>query len=223
LEMDKTVREIAGLLNFMKFRSYQVSVIGFLAAISGTAVRAATFEVTTLANSGAGSLRQAILSANATASPPHTVTFSTAVGSPFLAAGRSMITVSGIINIGTSITVQGSANGVVLSGAGASQLFNVAAGTTVKFQGLTLANGLIQAGGATGGAVINQGNLTFDSCTLSGNNSVGGGATGGAIQQISGNLVLLNSTVSGNSCTSNGNGGAIYVAGGSLAVTHCTF
>ncbi len=88
---------------------------GLLAARAG---RAATFTVTTVADSGTGSLRQAILDANAAGAGPHTIAFnipSTLLTGPFggkrallaLASPLPAITVAGVTIDGTTQTTNG--------------------------------------------------------------------------------------------------------------------
>lgn len=141
--------------------------------------RAATFNVTTTFDAGAGSLREAMTSANASAGP-HTITF-TAVGT-----------------IELSSTLPTLANDVTIVGPGASKLvigrlpaapqFALLTTTAaLKVSGVTLSNGF--------GGIDAQGTglLEVSDCVLEGNT----GIVGGAIFAM-GPLQLTRSTVTEN-------------------------
>lgn len=105
-------------------KTFFMVMIGILMAAKSLAT---TYPVTNLLNTGAGSLRQAILNANADAAGPHTIVFS----------------VSGIINITTSlpaitrqVTIDGG-NTITISGPGADNHI-----------------GLITLGAGSGGSTI---------------------------------------------------------------------
>lgn len=151
-------------------------------------MQAAHFTVATTADSGAGSLRQAILEANA-ASGDATINF-TITGTITLAAALPAITGN------TAITGPGT-NLLTISGNNAVQVFTVNAGATATISGLTIANGWA-TGYANGAGISNAGSLTIVSCALLNNTNLGG--WGGAVFN-SGNLAMTNSTFSGNQAT----------------------
>ncbi len=163
--------------------------------------------VTSTADSGAGSLRDAI----ATACPGSTITF---------ANGINLITLtSGELVVNKSLTIQGpGANLLTISGNNASRVFNIAAGNfDVTFSGLTIANGAdVDVGGdGEGGGIFNAstGTVNITSSTLSGNSASGNLGFGGGISNRStGTLNITSSTLSGNSA-SGGNGGNSYGGG----------
>ena len=196
---------------------------------------AATFTVTNTSDSGPGSLRQAVLDANASAaadeivfdpnvfSSPQTITLLTAIAlSPTTADDHLTITGSG-------------ANLLTVTSSGGSSLFsngNVnAPGDTVSISGLTLTKSRL-------GAIQNSGNLTvanvvFDSNTEGGalvNTRVGtANVTGSVFNANSSNFGgSLNNdgmlTVSDSVFTANtgGNGGAIS-NNSVMSVFGCTF
>jgi hypothetical protein len=153
----------------------------------------ATFNVTTLADSGAGSLRQAILDANSPAYPgADTITFSV----------TGTITLGGTqlpaINENLTITGPGAAN-LTIDANHLSRVLKVAFLVTVDLSGLTLANGH----GDDGGGIENLGTLTVSNSTLSANSAA---SHGGGIHNA-GALTVRNSTLSGNH--TDGTGGAI--------------
>ena len=175
--------------------------LGFLlcAAPAGAGV------VTTLADSGVGSLRQQ-------AGAGGSVTFAAGLsGTINLTSGR--IDVSG-----TTITGPG-ANQITVNALNASQVFRTSGTNTVS--GLTLTAGSAGAGGQ-GGAISNSGNLTLNAVAIT---SSAASDAGGAVYNT-GTLTVTSSTFSGNSVTA-GNcagGGAIRSEGpGSvLVVTNST-
>ncbi|MDX6406725.1 MAG: trimeric autotransporter adhesin [Blastocatellia bacterium] len=183
--------------------------------------------VTANGNSGAGSLRQAILDA----CPGATITFN--VTSP--------ITLSSELVIDKNLTIQGPTSpGLTISGGGTTRIFNISAAKSLSFSNLTIANGKA----TTGGGILNAGTLTITNSTLSNNSTPdganvtgaanGGNSSDGGSIYNTGTLTLINSTLSGNqtgnggnntSGTGNGgnsgNGGAVYNTG-AMQLTNST-
>ena len=163
--------------------------------------------VTSTADSGAGTLREAVTSVcsgttitfNLSGAGPHTITLTT---------GELAVTKNVTINnnSGESITV---------SGNNASRVFNINSGKTASIIGLTLTGG----SATNGGAVINDGTLTIVNSTLSANTAT---ADGGAISTTATGtaLTLINTTISGNNA--NGNGGGVVVLGGTMTSINST-
>jgi hypothetical protein len=172
----------------------------------------AVFVVQNLADAGKGSLRQAVLDANA--NPGADVIDFAVTGGIILYSGELAIT-----------------DGVAINGPGAGLLtvqpyngyfpnygiFSVGSAAAVQISGLTLS-------GSTVGAITNFGTLTISGCTLTGNSrSVAGGAI-----YSNGTLTVRHSTISENYADgyswTNGAayGGGIYVAGGTLTLSSST-
>ena len=171
--------------------------------------------VTTTADSGPGSLREAI----ARARDGDTIQFSAALN------GQTIILTSAELLIDKSITIKGNST-VQRSTAGgtpAFRIFQVTPGHTVMIQGLTISNGLATGGspGFWGGGIYNDGStLTVANCVISGNSAGGMIGFGGGIFNNANNsghadLTISNSTVSGNSA-SNGGGGVYSNGAGQL-------
>ena len=167
-------------------------------------VQAATFTVTTLNDSGAGSLRQAVIDANANLGTD-TIAFQAGL------TGTITLT-TGVIAITDGLIINGPGAGVLaISGNNASQIFNAAEAMTGKLltiNQLTLKNGKASGnygyGGAIGGSLYSGASLlTLNNCVLS-RNSAGSG--GGAIYKNGGTLTVNNSTLTGNSAGSDGGG-----------------
>ena len=195
--------------------------------------------VTSTADSGPGSLRQAITEPFASS-----ITFAPAFNSE---AGDTILLASELV-LDRALSIDASANpgGVTLSGSTTNRIFTVSDGAAVRLERLTLQNG--NAGAASdGGAIRNDGNLMIANCTFSGNSA---GGFGGAIDNHGGFLSLSDSTITGNSAahgggitsraallrtpqtflerctiaanTATNTGGGISAADGSTTLTHCT-
>ena len=178
--------------------------------------------VTTNADSGAGSLRQAILDACADS----TITFDmNQVTTPILLT-------TGELFIDKNLTIQGPGALTVQRSAAVGTPFfrvvNVSSGT-VMISGLTISNGSGVDGaiggpnpGAPGGGIYNAASLTIANCTITGNQTGAGGSNAGATGGVggdgggiynSGTLTILNSTVSNNKGGQGGNGGSTGTGG----------
>jgi hypothetical protein len=193
-----------------------------------------TFTVHNLADSGPGSLRTAVATANA--NPGADII-------RFASGLRGTVTLtSGELGITDGVTIDGPGAGrLAVSGNDASRVFNIGSGVAVSIDGLTITHGhaLLQGGG-----ILNAGNLTLSRAVVSDNVVIGlPGATaasdamGGGIRNT-GTLNVLHTTfVNNRSFGGDGNpggtgstglGGAIMSAGtaavpSSATVTYCTF
>jgi hypothetical protein len=159
--------------------------------------------VTSVADSGAGSLREAI----ATACVGSTITFDTA---GVFSTPQTITLTSGELVVSKNLTIDGpdaTANRVTISGNNSSRAFNISSGFTVNISELTISNG--SGTGSGGGGIINSGTLYLKGVTVSSNSA----NMGGGIRNAStGTLYVINSTVSNNSTTA-GAGGGIYNTG----------
>jgi hypothetical protein len=178
-------------------------LLAVLAAAFGLSAQAAQLTVTTLADSGPGSLRAQIAASHGT--PGNTIVF----------AVTGKITLNSVIalQLEDNVTVDGG-GAIVISGGSKTQIF-----TTTPFSFLTLRRLTITQGRATttnttdgfGGAIKNGGALTLDQVTMVDNSAVNGG---GAIAHYTndGSLTVTRSTFEGNHVdSSTGFGGAIVV------------
>jgi predicted outer membrane repeat protein len=158
--------------------------------------QAATYAVTNLNDSGSGSLRQAILDANANPGAD-TITFGV-TGTVTLASPLPAVT--------DTLTISGpGASSLTISGNNANQVLQIGGGITVGVADVTIANG---SSSVYGGGIYNSGTLTLSNSAVSGSSA---GSYGGGIYN-SGTLTLANTTVSGN--TSGADGGGIFNDGG---------
>ncbi len=217
----------------MKKYSVLVILIILAAWLLGAAhVYGADITVTNTNNSGAGSLRQAIIDATA----GQTIGF----------AVTGTITLTSEISFSKNLTIIGpGATQLTLSGGGSNRVFNLTGGT-IAVSGLTIANGF--SNGSDGGGVYVTGTLaiTFTNCVFQSNNSQNGtsgegggiysnaatatmafvgctfsgnnGYYGGAISAYNNTATLTNCTVSGNTA---GEGGA-GIDGEGMTIVNCT-
>ncbi len=163
------------------------------------------YLVSNLNDSGAGSLRQAVLDANANTGADE-ITFSVN-GTITLTSGEIAITDS------VTITGNGAAN-TIISGNNASRVFNITGGT-VTLENLTIAEG--NSGlGYGGGIVIGNSIVELDNVVIRDNH----GLDGGGIYVSGGTVTMVNSTLYGN--TGDRDGGGIYVSGGTVTMVNAT-
>src|SRR5262249_43323496 len=177
---------------------------------------AATFFVTSTADSGSGSLRSALASV--------------ADGDTIDATGISgvILLTNGELFINKNVTIVGSGpRSLAVDGNAASRVFHTSSNTVVTISGLTITNG--RAAGLSfpavaGGAIYNdQANLTVTRCNISGNTAVsladtssaGGGIFSTSVNGGTATLTVLDCSFVGNSAmpgtveNAGGVGGAI--------------
>lgn len=176
-------------------------------ALLANSAAAATLTVTTAADSGAGSLRQAI----ADAAPGDTIDFDSR------AARETIKLINGRMTIRKNLTIAASTSGpkVTIDALGKSCVFDIGRTTTITLSNLCITG----ARTTSGGAVINGGTLTMKNCAV------------WMAQQLTnccgifngGTLTMIDCTVAGNTETEKYyiHGGGIYNSG-TLTMTGCT-
>ncbi len=164
------------------------AAIAFGAAIVPASAHAATFTVTSTSDSGAGTLRDAIASANAT-SGADTIDF-TVSGTITLTTGDLVIT--------ESVTIDGpGSSSLTISGNDSSRIFAISDGSSGTTQNVTIDGVTLTAGfsASDGGAIFSTENLTITDAVLTDNVA----DSGGAIDQANASsLTLTNVTLSSN-------------------------
>jgi hypothetical protein len=224
-----------------------------------------TLTVTSLQDSGGGTLRGQIAAAQSGDTivfAPTLFSSTTTLSSPTLSASTkgngggkghgkptsppppppnstpNTIALTSGLNLAKDLTIQGpSTVQLIITANYASQIFAVAANTTVTVISVTITNGNTNG---SGGAIFNQGSLTLNGCTVSASraSSFGGGIyntgvlmlngctvsgsaaySGGGIYNAGGTVTINNSTMSGNQARF---GGALYNAGGQVTISGST-
>ncbi len=184
------------LIRILMLRVVLALAVGLsFGGLSAQRARAASFTVSNLNDSGAGSLRQALLDANA-ASGTDSITFS---------VGGTITVLSDLPGIADSVSIDASGHSVVLASANTSQVFSINNGVVASLNALTISNAT-----PVGAGVYNEGSLTVTNSTFTAN------AGGGIVNK--GMLMVGNSTFSGNP------GGGIYnYNSGTLTANNSTF
>lgn len=180
-----------------------------------------TFTVTSLADQGPGSLRQAVIEANANAGDD---TIALADG----LTGTVSLT-SGAIAITDSLTLSGpGADRLAISGNDATQILLINPGPqgVVAISGLTIRNGRDSVGNGGGAIFIESGQVTIrDSAIMDSVSDLGSGGGGAIRNQGDGVLTIINSTISGNTGINEyeeGGGGGIRSDRGRLVLMNST-
>jgi hypothetical protein len=211
--------------------AFAAIALPFLLLVLSGMARAATLTVSNTADSGADSLRAAII-AHASGD---TIDFSVT---------GTITLLSTLPTITDTLTITGPTNspGITISGGATVQLIQVNTAGTLNLQFLTLANGSVKAtsGEGSGGAISSEGTLTVTNCTFVSNKATGGGdsaggdgGAGGAIFN-NGPLSVTDSTFSSNQAVGgvgtvsgtsggSGSGGAIFNDEGPVTITNSTF
>jgi len=201
----------------------RAGIAALLTSLFSISAGAATFTVTNLSDRGPGSLRQAVIDANAQAGAD-TIKFASGV--------TGSLPIVNTIKITDDLELVGpGADQITVSGIGAT-LFQTNATATVTISKLKLTDGW--------NSIENQGKLTVSDCTISGNDSSGiynnkgsisltvnnstisgnSAVNGSGIYNSSSSMSINDSTISGN--TSSENGGGIYNASGSATISNST-
>ncbi len=177
-----------------------------VALLGSQSIGAATITVTSTADSGSGTLRAALLTAN----NGDMINF--ALPTP----SRITLT-SGELVISKGVTVLGPGpSNLLVDGGGRSRVFRVSASNAVTIIRLTITNGYSGSFDRPGAGLYNPAAiLTVSNCVFVRNNTINGGALFNA-----GRLQLINSSVKDNTAF---NGGGLSNAGGTALITNCLF
>ncbi|MFK2905978.1 DUF4347 domain-containing protein [Dyella ginsengisoli] len=149
----------------------------------------ATITVTSNADSGAGTLRQAIIDASTSVSDTITFSSSMTINLSTITSGNSLLVVSKNLTIEGDIDGNGTPD-VTLNGQYLGRVLEITSGSNVHLDGLVIEHGLVYGNGgnatstslsvlnggdALGGGIFNAGTLTLSNSTVSGNRAAGGG------------------------------------------------
>jgi hypothetical protein len=167
-------------------RAWRVGAAAVLAAgglvAVATPAAASQFTVTTTADSGVGSLRQAVLDANGNAGPDE-ITFDPSIDT------QTITLTSGQLNVTEALTVTGNgATNTIVDGNASTRIFNVSGGVAFTISGATLQHALAATG--AGGAIDSDGAVTLDATTLTDNSATAGGGLHAAAATIRNDSVV---------------------------------
>lgn len=176
---------------------------------------ASTLHVTTTADSGAGSLRQAIASAAA----GDTIDFN-------LSYPATITLTSAALTINKNLTINGpGADKLTVSGNHHFLVLNINSGSTATISGLRIADGFNPSAAAipVAGIFIDHSTLNLNDCTVENNRS----ALGGGIGSTYSTVTLTNCTIANNFASGQGGGiqNGAYDSGDSnatMTLTNCT-
>ncbi len=204
------------------------TIFTFLAIALSVAVFAADQVVTSNADAGPGTLRQAILDVHSGG----TITFDLdadyiiTLSSQFALINKSII-IDGANTEGSGVQV---AVQVTTPGVSAYRIFYIdASGNTFTLKNIELVGGKSDGGGAIS---MHQGHLSIDNVIIRDSKSESSSTKGGGAIYIENatstsisNSKFLNNEAIGTSGSSGdlGNGGAIAIYGGATTITNCTF
>ena len=160
--------------------------------------------VITLADSGAGSLRDFI----SNSSSGDAATFDPSLSGMTITLGGSELLID------KDLTIDASAlpDGITIDANNVSRVVNITDGNVVTLDSLTFTGGMTTGSG--GGILNGNGSLSADACTFSHNSA---SISGGGIYNNGGTLAVNNSTFADN--TASNNGGGIYSYGLSSAAS----
>lgn len=182
-----------------------------------------TLTVTNTNDSGAGSLRAAIFTANSTANDD-VIGFAIPANDPNCSIdGVCTITLTsgeltvGIMTTSGELTIANPTgpNNLFISGNNVSRVFNLNSDANLTLMGMTVTNG--NSSSAGGGISNNGATLTLMNIMVSGNRS---SSSGGGISNIASTTILINSVVSNN--RANGGGGIYNNSGSIVMLTNST-
>src|SRR6476659_2480177 len=176
--------------------------------IVALSTQAATITVTNTNDSGAGSLRQALVDAV----DGDTINFNSSLN------GETITLTSGQLVVDKSVAINGpGAFNLAVNGNAADRVFYISEDLTVTISGLTIENGNVGGLGGYGGGIFNaHSTLTVSNCTIRNNSALhGGGGIFNYGDWASAALTITNCTITLNSTTYywDGNGGAISSTG----------
>ena len=179
-------------------------VFSALVMFLGTTAWSADITVTSVANSGAGSLRQAV----ASAASGDRILFASSLN------GQAIILTSGLV-INKSLTLEGNGpTATVISGGGATRVMEVTGGGLVTVRDLSIIDGRVVGEG--GGLLVTSTNVTLISVYIDGNEAGGVSGRGGGIY-LGGTSALSMTRSKLRHNTAGGQGGGLWMATGTQA------
>ena len=199
--------------SILETHSYRPLALAIAIALSAapTISKAATYTVMNTNDSGAGSLRQAVLDANANTGADE-ILFDSSI------TGETITLISGELRISDSSVISGPTenhpSSITIDGGGNSRVFHISDSSLI-LDNITISGGIEDSGGiSSGGGLYSQNsNITLNHTNVSDNFIYGELCYGAGIFIYEGALTLNNSSVSNNttktdinygSCSGNG-------------------
>ena len=184
---------------------------------------AATFEVTSAADDGAGSLREAVALANASEAETVTITFADGLGTIALTSGQLVMT--------RDLSIIGPEDAQWIDAGGQSRIMVATEQNThLQLENLVLVNGRTESAGnffepctvstGEGGAVCARGSLTVSNSVIADNSTNGHLARGGGLYS-QGDMTLDRVSVVGNFTEGEDSHGGGLAARGTLVMENC--
>jgi hypothetical protein len=174
-------------------------------ALFSADTQAANFTVTTTADNGAGSLREAINGANSSTFGEDTINFAIPNCTGNSVCTITLTTGELVINAAGKLTITNStgASRLLISGNNQSRVFSVSTNADLTLDGVTVTGGNVvgnRSNQSGGGIYINyNGKLTLMNSAVSGNSASNGGGVYNYNSSATTSLTITNSTISGNS------------------------
>lgn len=200
--------EVCAKLGKLTAKSFHFLAMAIFFTAMAVSANAVTLVVTNTNDSGAGSLRQAVLDAEAN-NTSDIIQFDPA----FFNVPRTITLTSGQINVTSSLAIFGqTAKSLTISGNNQSRIFFLSGTGLLSLESMNLTNGRAPfPNDSKGGAIFQFGSLTtlsLNGVTVYNNSARAGGA---GINSEGGNLGIQNSTIVNNAIESQfgGSGGGI--------------
>src|SRR4051794_22777900 len=167
----------------MKLRPFLAATAALMFFVP--AASAGTITVTSKADSGPGSIRQALVAANA--------------GDTILVPAGTYAVTSAGLNVNKGITLRGAgARSTILRADANNRVLGLGSATLVTIEDLTVTNGSENPGGG----ILSNSPLTLDGVALVGNNASGGTDGGGLVANKS--TTIVNSLIAHNAAVDGG-------------------
>ena len=198
------------MIKMKKLLKKASALVGMCLLLGVISSQAANLTVTTTADGGFGSLRQAIIDATTNAAA-NTVSFNIPTSDSGYDAAGNRFTInllSPLPNLPLApLTISNNQpQGMTVRGNNSFRVFTLVNSAVVTMNNLTISNGFSNDGLGGGIFMGNSSTLNLNGCTVSNNTASGNG--GGVYMNNSGTLFLTNSTVRANTAI---NGGGIYI------------
>jgi hypothetical protein len=202
------------LIGYLLARWRFPACLVFALLLGATDIPAATITVTNGNDSGAGSLRQAIIAA----SPGDTINFAPSVTTVTLTSDEL------VIDKNLTITGPG-ANPLTVTASYSDfvyfRIFNISSSTvTVSISGITISNGY-EPNGPGGGGILSAGVLRLTNCAIS-DNLITSSQGGGGVMNDHGTMTITGCTISNNYESQGKGGGGVLNESGTMTITGCT-